>query len=154
MRTFLLATALVLAACDTTGDDFISPYTGPEITEADAMVTDPFGFERGWTADVFTSRSEMSIWLEQVTLCGDECSRTVSLRFTSPLNGLPTAVASVIVQQEFLPERRTEETLSIDRVEIQSWGPIYSGVAYPTPHPGASTVPIVFWSTATRVASE
>lgn len=145
MRSFLClaALAVAVAGCDSIGDDtvFVS-YTGPEITEADALVDDGIDL-RGWTVE----RRRDLLVLARFEFCGDECGRTLALHFEGERDGLPTSVYAEIARQELLPERYFEEDLAIDRVEIQDWGPtVYSGIAYPVPADAASTVPIVFWA--------
>lgn len=142
MRTLLLALTLLLAACDTAGDGArVVRYSGPEITEADATVPNPPFGPAGWRGTGATG-TDPHVSLSRTTLCGDECGRTLTLRFEgSASDGLPTSVEGRVVVQQYNPEGRTETALPIRRAEIQSWGPeVYSGVAYPE-----DGGPLVFW---------
>ena len=136
--------ALVLAACDTASGDsaLITAYDGPEITLEDGLIDDALG-PRGW----WVERDDMPVILTRTEICGDECGRTLTLRFDGEREGLPASIDAGLVQQEYLPERRTEDDIEVDRVEIQDWGPrIYSGVVYPSPAEDAFRAPIVFWA--------
>ena len=149
MRVVPLALlAFLLVACDTAGSDsaLITSYDGPEITEADAIVTDEIG-PRGWEATVFDTRAGRRISVRRIALCGDECSREVTISFRDEGRALPVSVQATVTTREALPERFEETPIDIARVEIQDWGPdVYSGVVSLLPQDRVSPPPIVFWS--------
>lgn len=156
MRTAALALLLLpLAACDSGRDDaVIVAYSGPEITEADALVEDIPGRFESWSADVVSTRERRTVAIGIGFLCGDECNRRIALRFEGR-GDLPESVAGTITTSEFLPERFEEARIDIDRVEIQDWGPeVYSGVVYPASRPEAFVPPLVFWTDERTVAAE
>ncbi|PAP74966.1 hypothetical protein [Rubrivirga marina] len=145
LRLGLLVATLAVAGCDSVGDDaLITRYSGPEITEADATVPNPPFGPAGWQASGATGTAP-HVSLSRTTLCGDECSRTLTLRFAgSPRDELPSSVEGRVVVQQYNPEGRTETDLSVRRVEVQDWGPeVYSGVAVVDAGIGVDRV--VFW---------
>lgn len=158
MRALLPALLVVaLAACDTVGDadNEIVRYTGPEITEADATAVDETGQPRRWSAAVLHGWTSTTVTLTQSVLCGDECKRTVSLRFDDGDGTLPASVEGTVRVQNFLPSSTQETEIEVARVEIQDWGPtVYSGILYPVPEVAASTAPIVFWTDEIVSAAE
>ena len=162
MRSLLLLSLLAVSACDTTtdaGGTEIVAYSGTPITRADASVPNPPLSPAEWEAGAFLGRAAFSVFVRRATLCGDECSRTVRLTFTTPhsveADGLPESVAGVVEVQSYLPESFTTTELAISRVEIQDWGPeVYSGVVYATPQAGVNTAPMVFWAESRGTAVE
>lgn len=145
MRLAVFILAVSLAGCDALGGGDhveVARYAGPEITEADATVDNPPFGPAPWS----TFQDDAIIVLSRVTACGDECARTLRLRFEGT-GDLPTAVDASVTIIEYLPERTAVDYLDLRRVEVQDWGPsVFSGVAYPEPQAHAATAPIVFWS--------
>ncbi|HHP7239057.1 hypothetical protein [Longibacter sp.] len=115
-----LVLLLLLAACDRSDPEYnaeVVPYTGATITAADATVTDPSG-EKGWQA----RRMDDRVVLSRSTLCGDECTETIQLSLrTQGDAGLPAFNSLIRIQRSALPERRTQETIAVRRIEIQDW---------------------------------
>lgn len=141
LRTFsaVLVLLLLLAACDRSDPEYnaeVVPYTGATITAADATVTDPSG-EKGWQV----RRMDDRVVISRSTLCGDECSETIQLSLRSRGDGaLPAFAGLVRIRRNALPNRRTQETLPVQRVEIQDWdvdGIVSGQIIGPEP--------IVFW---------
>lgn len=156
MRALPLALLLLtLTACDTVGTDaVIVRYTGPAITEADALVPNPPLGTAGWEGLVFLGRTGTSVSVDRQTLCGDECSQTLRFTFQDmpPVDSdaLPEAARGVIEIVSGTPDGYETQEVGIGRVEIQDWGPeVYSGVVYPA-GPFAPNVdpppPTVFWA--------
>lgn len=159
MRPLLpLLLAVLLAGCDSAGDPVgpeIVRYTGSAITEADAAVVDETGEPRPWSASVFHMRAGTTVILSQSVLCGDECNRSVELRFENGDGALPASVEGTLSVRDLLPESTQETTIEVARLEVQDWGPtVYSGVLYPVPDDAASTAPIVFWTDDVAHAAE
>jgi len=158
-RAALPLLVLALAACDTNAgaDGQIVRYTGPAITEANALVVDDMGLTQRWSADVVATPNGPSVFVSRTVLCGDECGRTITLRFRGG-GALPASADGVVRQQEYTPERLEVAQLDIARVEIQDWGPeVYSGVAYPVTSNAPNidpAPPLVFWTDDIGFAQE
>ena len=156
MRIAALALLLLpLAACDSGRDDaVIVAYTGPEITEADALVPNPPLGSAGWSGVGIDALNGTFVTLHRDVLCGDECRQTVRFEFADAprpdADGLPESVSGLFEMEMANPDGFAANALRIARVEIQDWGPeIYSGVVYldsgnaPNIDPAP---PTVFWT--------
>lgn len=152
------ALALLLTACDTTGDGIITRYDGPPLTAADATVPNPPFADARWEGTRFLLRRDRDVFLGRSTLCGDECSRTVTLRFEEALSAragdLPLSVEAAVDVSQGNPDGFERTPFTVHRVEIQDWGPeVYSGVAYASGD-GAPSERIVFWAEDLATAVE
>jgi len=113
------------------------PYSGPVLTAEDARITDGFGTKRTWQAE----RDGEVVVLTRTELCGDECSETTTLTLRDRgEEALPAFVSLERIRQQFLPERREERRLEVEKVEVQNWstGAVVSGQV-------EGEVSVVFW---------
>ncbi|MGB3543188.1 hypothetical protein [Rubrivirga sp.] len=155
MRLAAAALLVVLSACDTIAEGpQIVRYSGPPITEADAVETDGYGGPRLWSVDWIGLFSGTTVTIRRTLLCGDECGQTTQFRFTEEGDGgLPTSIEGSIILSTWPPDNVSSSPLLIDRVEIQDWGPeIYSGIVYAGS--GRLAQPVPFWSDDVSVAVE
>lgn len=141
MRCFFLLALLApaLSACDTSSPaDTVEvvAYTGPALTEADAV--DPG--EQPWKAASLARR----VTLSQSALCGAGCAETVRLTLDGEGDSeLPSFAEAVVTVKT--TSGTDERDLALARVEVQDWGPdVVSGVAYPAASEDRD--PIVFWA--------
>lgn len=157
----ILAFLVLASGCDTESTDtLIVPYTGPVLTEADAVVPNPPFSPARWSGSLFDGRMGQSVLLSRSTQCGDECSRTVRFTFRDAMptqpSGLPESVEGVFERRQGNPDGFESRPLAITRVEIQDWGPeVYSGVVV-TPSRDAPSADgrIVFWADELPAAAE
>ena len=160
VRVLLLLLSLTAAACDMTVDPdaLVVRYTGPEITEADAAVVDEWGVARGWQASRYVTQRGDVTHLSRTVLCGDECARTVELRFRNSGDGeLPAFIEATVTVRNLLPESTEERALVVERVEVQDWRlgrALLSGRVVLAAPSDAVASPLVFWADDLPTAAE